>query len=238
MDCFCRINDILNVITVFTGQHTNLINVRFDQCRACFNSHFKKFSTCIKDYRFAGFLYDLYKSLVCCSVKSFRHTTGHGYNVCIFYQFSEFLFESGKIFFCQCKSRLQKFCLHMIYLIPDIDAGPALCIHMIKITFDAEWFQRIFNIVSCMAAHKSGGNNLCPVNGCRFGYIQTFTAGNIRTFPDTVDFACFKIIYHISFVDCGIQCHCQYHFHSSSFDKRIFPFTSPGVLNNWNASCA
>ena len=204
MDCLSCINDILNVITVFACQHTDLINVWFDQCRACLDARLQELTARIKDYRSAGFFYDPDQSLVCCSVKSFRHTAGHGYNVCIFYQFSEFLFESGKIFFCQCKSRLQKFCLHMIYLIPDIDAGPALCTHMIKITFDAEWFQRIFDIVSCMAAHKSGSNNLCPVNGCRFGYVQAFAPGNVRTFPYAVYFACFKIIYHISFVDCGI----------------------------------
>lgn len=56
----------------------------------------------------------------------------------------------------------------MIDFIPDIDAGSALCGYMIKLAFDAEWFESIFDIISCVTADKSGSHNLGTVDGCRF----------------------------------------------------------------------
>jgi len=55
-----------------------------------------------------------------------------------------------------------------------------------------------------VTAYKSGSYNFCSVNGGRFGYIETFASGNVRTFPDAVYFAYFIIIYYISFIDCSI----------------------------------
>ena len=204
MDCLSCINDILNIITVCARQHTNLINIWFYQCRTCFDSHFKKFATGIKDHRFAGFFYNFDQSLICSSIKTLRYTSGHGNNICILNKLCKFLFESLEIFFSQRKSRFQKFCLDMIHFIPDIDAGSAFRIYMIKLTFDSKRFQSIFNIVSCVATYKSGCYDFCTINRCRLGYIETFASGNVRTFPDTVYFAYFKIIDYISFIDCSI----------------------------------
>ena len=41
---------------MFACQHTDLINIWFNQCRTCFDAHFKKFATGIKDHRFAKLL--------------------------------------------------------------------------------------------------------------------------------------------------------------------------------------
>ena len=92
----------------------------------------------------------------------------------------------------------------MIDFIPDIDAGSALCIYMIKLAFDSKRFESVFDIISRVTAYKSGSYNFCSVNGGRFGYIETFASGNVRTFPDAVYFAYFIIIYYISFVDRSI----------------------------------
>ena len=75
---------------------------------------------------------------------------------------------------------------------------------MVKSALDAKRFQGIFNIIACVAAHKTCGNHFGTVNGRRLGDIQSLSAGNIGTFPYPVHFAHFKIIHYITLVNGSV----------------------------------
>ena len=185
-------------------QHTDLINVRLDQCRCCLDSLFQKLAAGIQDHRFSGVFHNLHEALVGTSVKSLRHAAGHRHNRSVFYKLAEFFLKALKICLCQCKSRLQEFGLYMIHLIPDVDTGAALRIYMVKSTLNTKGFQGSFYIIACVAAYKAGGNHFGTVNGRRLGNIQSLSAGNIGTFTHPVHFAHLKIIHYITLVNGSV----------------------------------
>ena len=140
MYLFGCIQHILEIITGFACQHTDLVDVRLDHRRLCLDTHLKQLATGIENNLFPGILADLYEFLVCRTVQSFRHTAGHGNHISFFYKTGEFLHKSVKISFGNRKSRFQILRLYMVYAVPDIDAGTAFFFHMVKGRFDAKRF--------------------------------------------------------------------------------------------------
>ena len=134
------IQHILEIITGFAGQHTDLVDIRLDHRRLCLDTKLQHFAAGIQDHLFTGILADLYEFLVCCAIQSFRHAAGHGNHISFFYETDEFLHKSVKISFGNRKSRFQILRLYMVYAVPDIDAGTAFFFHMVKGRFDAKRF--------------------------------------------------------------------------------------------------
>ena len=196
-----RFDDLVKIITGFSGEHPDLVDIGFDHGRLRLDPHFQQFSAGIQDHRFPRFLYDPHQSRVCGSVKSFGNTAGHSHHIRVFHQFPELFFKSPEVFFCEGKSRLQEFCLHMIDFIPDIDAGAAFPFHMVKSAFDPERFQSLFNIISRVSAHKPCGDDFRAVDGGRLGDVQSFAAGNIGTFLYPVHLSHPAVVHHISLVN-------------------------------------
>lgn len=78
MDGFRCFNDIVDIVTMFACQHTNLINVRLDQCPVPFPARSLPLVSGITGFRRLS--QSSAKALVGTSVKSLRHAAGHRHN--------------------------------------------------------------------------------------------------------------------------------------------------------------
>ena len=162
------------------------------------------FFRCIQNNRNPPVLYNFYQLLICPSINSLWNASGHSHYISFFYKFTEFLFKFCKILFCKCESRLQKFRLYLISLIPDIDTGSAFCIHMVECTSDSKWLQCILNVRTRMTTHKPGRYHIRSINGCRFGNIKSFSSWHIGTFLNTIYLTYFKLINHVPLINSSI----------------------------------